>query len=88
METDAILEVTVAPRAARDALEGLREGILRVRVTAAPVNGAANRAVQQLVARALEVAPSRVALMAGERGRRKRLRISGMTIEAVRARLG
>jgi uncharacterized protein YggU (UPF0235/DUF167 family) len=63
--------VVVIPRAARTAVGGRREGALVVRVTAPPVEGAANEAVMQAVARALGVPSSAIAIERGQRGRRK-----------------
>ena len=61
----------MVPRAARDEVVGWETGVLRVRVTAPPVEGQANRAVVAVVARALGVRPSAVTLVTGERGRDK-----------------
>ena len=63
--------MVVIPRAGRTAVGGRRDGALVVRVTAAPVDGAANQAVVDAVARALGVPPSAVAIERGQRGRRK-----------------
>lgn len=53
-----------------------RQGaVLRVRVTAAPEGGEANRAVTALLAEALGVAPSRIALVRGATSRDKLFRI-------------
>jgi uncharacterized protein (TIGR00251 family) len=72
------LELAVVPRAAADRVGPYDAGVLRVRVTRPPADGEANRAILKLVARALEVAPGRVTLVAGSRARRKRLRIDGI----------
>ncbi|HJP70231.1 MAG TPA: DUF167 domain-containing protein [Candidatus Limnocylindria bacterium] len=74
----AEIEVAVIPRAASDVLGPYADGLLRVRVTRPPADGEANRAVLRLVARALEVPPSRLELVSGARGRRKRIRIIGL----------
>lgn len=79
------LRVRVQPRAAREALEGVRAGALVVRLTAPPVEGAANTALQRLLGRALGVAPSRVLVLRGASAREKTLRVSGVTADAVRA---
>lgn len=71
----ADLDLLVTPRAAAERVGPWHDGVLRVRVTRPPADGEANRAVVRLVAAALRVAPSRVELVAGARGRRKRLRI-------------
>jgi len=69
------LEVRVQPRARRNEVVGQVGGVWRVRVTAAPEGGAANRAVIALLAEALGVAPSRVELMRGAASRDKLFRI-------------
>jgi len=83
----ALLRLRVEPRASRDEILGWRNDVLRVRVTAPPVEGAANAAVVALVARALRVASSTVRVVRGERGRDKRVRVAGLTDADVRTRL-
>ena len=57
-------------------------------MTAPPVEGAANEALCRLVARAAGVAPSRVSVVRGQRGREKVVRIDGVDAAAVRERVG
>ncbi|HET8592485.1 MAG TPA: DUF167 family protein [Solirubrobacterales bacterium] len=71
------IEVKVTPRASRDEVVGMREGVLAVRVRAAPVDDAANRAVVNLLAKRAGVARSRVRIVRGGRGRRKLVAIDG-----------
>ena len=61
--------------------------ILRLAVTAPPVEGEANQAVRRLLARALRVAPSAVTVVGGERSRDKLIRIDGLEDVDLRARL-
>ena len=63
-------------------------GTLKVRVTAAPVGGAANRAVQRILAQALALKPHNVEIVLGKSSRRKLLRVSGLKDVEVHARLG
>lgn len=81
------LRVRVQPRASREAILGWREDVLRVAVTAPPVEGEANRAVQGLLARALGVAPSAVTVIRGAGSRDKVVRIARVTDAELRARL-
>jgi uncharacterized protein (TIGR00251 family) len=83
----AVLRLRVQPRASRQAVLGWRDGVLRVAVTASPVDGAANEAVRRLLASAVAVAPSAVTVVRGERGRDKIVRIGGVTEAEARARL-
>ena len=76
------------PRASRPGLGEVREGVLEVRVSAPPVDGAANEALLVLIADALDLPRRAVTLASGEHARRKRLRIEGRTAVEVRSRLG
>ncbi|HMA28069.1 MAG TPA: DUF167 domain-containing protein [Solirubrobacterales bacterium] len=78
------IEVKVTPRASRDEIAGMRDGVLAVRVTAAPVGDSANRAVVKLIARRIGVAPGRVRIARGARGRRKLIEIEGGAPAALR----
>jgi uncharacterized protein (TIGR00251 family) len=81
------LKVRVQPRASRDALGGEREGALVVRLTAPPVEGAANEALVRLLGRALGVAPGAVRVVSGARGRSKVVAVAGLDATAVVQRL-
>jgi uncharacterized protein (TIGR00251 family) len=69
--------ILVQPRSPRTEVGGSHDGALRVRVHAPPLEGQANEAVRNAVARTLSVRFSDVQLVAGQRGRRKRLRVQG-----------
>jgi uncharacterized protein (TIGR00251 family) len=73
---DLLLRVRVQPRAAREGVDRIHGGLLKVRVTAAPVDGRANAALCRLVAREFGVPPARVALLRGATGVEKQLRIA------------
>ncbi len=80
------IHVQVHPRSHRTALRFEGE-LLHVWVTAPPVEGAANAAVIALLAQAIGVARRRVALVHGSTARHKRLRIDGMTLAEVQAKV-
>ncbi|MET0215608.1 MAG: DUF167 domain-containing protein [Vicinamibacterales bacterium] len=76
-----ILDVRVIPRASRPGLAGMRDGALLVRLSAPPVEGAANAELIHVLAKALDVPKRQVTIVAGERGRLKRVRVEGLTAE-------
>jgi len=65
----------------------MREGVLHVKLAAAPVEGAANAALIDLLSRQLRIPKRSVRIVTGERSRTKTVEISGLTDEEVRARL-
>ena len=83
-----LLHVRVQPRARRDEVVGWQDDALRVRVTAPPADGLANRAVTDLLARALGLPASRLALVRGAASRDKLFRIERLSSADVRQRLG
>lgn len=83
-----VLRLRVQPRASRDEIVGWRDDTLRLRVQAPPLEGEANRAVGALLATALGVRAGAVSVLRGARGRDKLVRIEGLTLAEVRARLG
>ena len=84
----AEIRVRLTPRSDRDELVGMREGVLLARVTAPPVDGRANRALCALMAKRMRVAPSRVEVVRGARGRDKLVRVEGLRMEELLAALG
>ena len=77
-----VVSVRLTPRAGRDEIAGTEQradgnAVLKVRVRAAAVEGAANEALIRLFAETLGVARSKVALIAGQTARVKRLKIAG-----------
>ncbi len=75
------INLRVQPRASRDSVVRYLDGMLRVSVTAPPVDGKANAAVAELLAKALGVAKSRVRVVRGHTSRDKAVAVDGMTEE-------
>jgi uncharacterized protein len=72
-----LLPVRVQPRARRLGIGPLREGRLKVALTAPPVDGKANAQARELLAERFGVSVSRVVLVQGEAARDKLFRIDG-----------
>ena len=81
------LDLRVIPRARKTEIAGLRDGAIVVRLAAPPVEGAANDALVAFVAEWLAVPRRAVHILSGERSRRKRVAVDGVSADLVRARL-
>jgi uncharacterized protein (TIGR00251 family) len=81
------LDVRVTPRASRDQVVGWADGVLRVRVSAPPVEGKANVALAKLLAKALGLPTRRIAAVRGLRDRNKQIVVEGLTLAQICARI-
>ena len=81
----AHFSVRLIPRASRTAVAGVREGVLHVRVTAAPVDGRANRALTELLGKTLRVGTTAIRIESGATSSRKRLSVPKDTLDRLRA---
>lgn len=79
--------VRVIPRAPRTSIAGVRGGALLVRLSAPPVEGAANDALIALLAGVFDRPRRDVVLLSGQSSRDKRVAVSGVTLATVAARL-
>ena len=72
--------VRVAPRASRSQIGGEHDGALRVRIAAPPVDGAANRELARLLARAFKLPQNAVEIIAGANSKNKTVKIHGADV--------
>lgn len=84
---EARIQVRLTPRSARDEIAGWQEGSLRVRVSAPPVEGKANAALERLLAKALGVPKIAVGIISGGRSRDKTVIIDGLSQDEALRRL-
>jgi uncharacterized protein YggU (UPF0235/DUF167 family) len=87
VEEFALLRVRLTPKGGRSALLKYEQEVLYARVAAPPADGAANRALFELLADALDISRSRLAFQAGETGRNKVLRVAGLDAVALKTRI-
>ena len=76
------LAIRLTPRASRDGIDGIGQdadgrSVLRIRLTAPPVEGAANQAMIDFLAEILSVRKKDIVIRSGETGRLKILEITG-----------
>jgi uncharacterized protein YggU (UPF0235/DUF167 family) len=83
---DVRFAVRLTPRAALDRIDGVTDGVLRARVGAPAVEGAANNALVRLIAEELGVARSSVRIVAGASSRQKLVVVDGGDADAIVAR--
>ncbi len=77
----------VQPRAAHTGLAGRHGDALKIRLTAPPVDGAANGALVRFLAERLDVPRSAVRIETGMTGRSKVVAVEGVSLEAATRRL-
>ena len=82
------LSVRLTPRASREEIAGFEGETLRVRVTAPPVEGRANRALVRLLAKRLGLPRGAVHVVTGQTSRSKVVAIDGLDATELRRRLG
>lgn len=82
-----LLRVWVQPRAKKDAVAGVQQQWLKLRLSAPPVEGAANKAAQTFLAGLLGVAKSRITLQRGDKSRQKVFAITGLSQREIEAAL-
>lgn len=85
---DTLLRLHVTPRGSRNQITGWRGDILHIKITAPPVEGAANEAAVKFIAAALGLPKTRVEIVSGTKSREKTIRITGLSDDEVRQRLG
>ena len=81
------LKVRVNPRSSRNRITGWQDGVLSVKLTAPPVEGAANKAAIEFLADQLGIKKSQITLVSGRTSREKTFEITGLTNDELRERL-
>lgn len=79
--------VHVQPRASKNEIGGAHGGAMKVRLTAPPVEGAANQALIELLSRQLGVPRSSIRILQGQSSRHKIIEVQGISAAALRATL-
>ena len=81
------IAVRVRPGARKNAVLGRREDTWRITLKAPPIDGRANRACVEYLAKLLGVKRSAVSIVKGEKSRDKVIQISGLVQGDVQAKL-
>lgn len=83
----SILRVRVNPRSAQNKVTGWQDGVLSIKLTAPPVEGAANKACIEFLAETLGIRKSQIELKSGATGRDKVFCVEDMSEEEIHLRL-
>lgn len=82
-----LIRVYIAPRASANKMVGVHNGALKVAITAPPVEGAANKALVEYLAKLLGVPRSSVAIMSGDASRNKTVAVAGIDVDQAAEKL-
>ncbi len=86
MGREAFLEITVSPRSSKSEIK-IVDNTVKVYLNSPPVEGKANDECIRLFSKQLKIARSEIIIVSGEKGRRKRLRIQGMSPDEIMKKL-
>jgi len=82
-EDGVLFRVRVVPRARKNEVCGWQGEVLKVRLTAPPVKGAANKALVDFLAKQLGVRKNQVEIVSGHTAREKTVRVRGVSVEEI-----
>ncbi len=77
------LSVRIQPRASKNSVSRMEDGTLKIRLTAPPVDGAANEALIAFLSQTLAIGKSQIEIVSGHTSREKRIRINGMSLDEI-----
>ena len=87
-DLNTILLIRVTPRAKENSVSEVQlDGTIKIRLTAPPVDGKANRALVQFLASVLKVPISYLEIISGFKGRNKKVRVRGLDEQTIQARI-
>jgi uncharacterized protein (TIGR00251 family) len=81
------LTIKIVPRAQKNQIAGIEGDALKIRLNAPPVEGKANDALVEFLAKTLGIARAQIEIVAGHTARRKIVRVRGISAREVEARM-
>lgn len=86
MDSKAVFDITVTPKSSRSEIKADNDGLIRVYLNSPPADGKANAECINLISKKLKIARSNVAIEKGDHSRKKRISVSGLSIDQVMER--
>ena len=77
------IKVKVLPKSSKNQIIGREGDLFKVKLTSPPVEGKANKALIELLAKRLGIAKKRIEITSGKSTRLKTIRISGLSLEDI-----
>lgn len=87
-ESSLTIRVKAVPGASRDSIAGMLGDRVKVRVSAPPEGGKANKAIIKLFAHALGCKPAQISIVSGHTNPEKTIAIKGLSVSEAQASLG
>lgn len=81
------IHLYVQPNGKKSEILGEHDGALKIRIQAPPVEGKANAAIEEFIAKKLGLPKSRVSLIRGAQSRQKVVEVSGVSVDDATKRL-
>lgn len=78
-----LIDIYVQPKAAKNEIAGIHEESLKIRLTAPPVEGAANKECVKFLAKLFHVPKSDLDIVRGHKSRHKTILIRGSSLEKI-----
>jgi len=86
-EKNAILDIVVTPKSSKSTIFLDDNGLIRVKLNSPPIDGKANEECIKLFSKTLGLSKQAISIIKGERGRNKRIYVTGLSEEEVKNRL-
>ena len=78
---DSVIRIKVLPRSSRNQIVGIEAGVLKIKLTAPPVEGKANKALVQFLAKIMGVPKKDIEIISGQRSTDKTIRVPGHALD-------
>lgn len=83
----AVIRVRVLPRSSKNRIADIEDNIYKIKLTAPPIDGKANKALQQFLSKKLGIPKTNIEIISGERSRVKSIKIHGLSDREVEEKL-
>jgi uncharacterized protein (TIGR00251 family) len=81
------LHLFIQPKSSKNEIVGPHNGMLKIKITAPPVDGEANQALIEFLSKYLKIAKREITIVKGETGRQKTLDIAGLDLQSAKEKL-